>query len=101
MKVEMLPVVDITEIFNGLDKRWGDFIEFEDAENGHYVFVNTDEDALIDAEDNLEWERQIVADGVFDISNGRCLTLAENTVALIRFLRAEGYTDGIIVHCWW
>ena len=92
LKIKNMPTVSgdaIREEFN-IDIFKCEFTEM--AENGSYVVLNLNDDAIEDLKDSIEWEQ-----GKSSIRLNKLI----NQLNLVEKLRELGYTDEILVFVFW
>ena len=99
MRIDMVPVVDFDEMLTELGKdSIQDFYFYNRAdEYDGYFWVNTDEDAILDLEHEIESDiefcKRINAE-----PDETFLNTIRNDIALIKLFRDLGHTDGILIY---
>lgn len=92
IKVTMAPTIDIEDIEEQLNVHMSDFEFTEMAENGSYVTLCLDDDAIEDLEDSIAWEEG---------KNTRRQQKLRNQLILVRLLRDMGFKDYVLVNVFW
>lgn len=92
IKVTMAPVINIEDIEEQLDVHMSDFEFTQMAENGSYVTLCLDDDAVEDLEDSIAWEEG---------KDTRRQQRLRNQLILVLLLRNMGFTDYVLVSVFW
>lgn len=92
IKVTMAPVINIEDIEEQLDVHMSDFEFTQMAENGSYVTLYLDDDAIEDLEDSIAWEEG---------KDTRRQQRLRNQLTLVNLLRNMGFKDYVLVNIPW
>lgn len=92
IKVTMAPVIDIEDIEEQLNVHMGDFEFTQMAENGSYVTLGLDDDAVEDLEDSIAWEEG---------KDTRRQQRLRNQLTLVHLLRDMDFKDYVLVNIFW
>ena len=101
MRIEMVPVVDSEEVLKelGVETIFDfDFYSHSDSYDG-YFWVNTDEDAIPDLEQEIEDDKELCK-RIGANPDEKYIRRLENDIALVKLFRNLGYTDGILIYVW-
>ena len=101
MRIDMVPVVDYEEIFEELGLETMDDFHFYNRADDYvgYFWVNTDEDAIPDLEQEIESDKEFCK-SLNTEPDEEYFRRLENDIALVKLFRNLGYTDGILVYVW-
>lgn len=92
IKVTMVPTIDIEDIEEQLNVHM-DYFEFtQGVENGSYVTLCLDDDAVEDLEESIAWEEGK------DTHRQQRL---RNQLTLVHLLRDMGFKDYVLVSVFW
>ena len=92
IKVTMAPTIDIEDIEEQLNVHMRDFEFTQMAENGSYVTLCLDDDAIEDLEDGIAWEEG---------KSSRRQDRLRNQLTLVHLLRDMGFKDYVLVNVFW
>lgn len=92
IKVTMAPTINIEDVERQLNVNMSDFEFTEMAENGSYVTLCLDDDAIEDLEDSIAWEEG---------KNARRQQRLRNQLTLVHLLRDMGFKDYVLVSVFW
>ena len=92
IKVTMAPTINIEDVERQLNVNMSDFEFTEMAENGSYVTLFLNDNAIEDLEDSISWEEGK------DASRQQRL---RNQLTLVHLLRDMGLKDYILVSIFW
>lgn len=92
IKVTMAPTINIEDVERQLNVHMSDFEFTEMAENGSYVTLSLDDDAIEDLEDSIAWEEG---------KNTRRQQRLRNQLTLVHLLRDMGFKDYVLVSIFW
>lgn len=92
IKVTMAPTINIEDVERELNVHMSDFEFTEMAENGSYVTLCLDDDAIEDLEDSIAWEEG---------KDTRRQQKLHNQLTLVHLLRDMGFKDYVLVSVFW
>lgn len=92
IKVTMAPTINIEDVERQLNVHMSDFEFTEMAENGSYVTLRLDDDAVEELEDSIAWEEG---------KNTRRQQRLRNQLTLVHLLRDMGFKDYVLVSVFW
>ena len=92
IKVTMAPTINIEDIEEQLNVHMSDFEFTQMAENGSYVTLCLDDDAIEDLEDSIAWEEG---------KDTRRQQKLRNQLTLVYLLRDMGFKDYVLVNIFW
>jgi len=101
IRVNAIHVINIDDICDEFNTSGRDYKFLEGAENGSYTFLNTDEDALEEARNELDAAMERCAQSESKIWESKKLYEAEVMYDLINYLHYAGYKDGVLVYTAW
>lgn len=100
MKVNMTPVIDYEEIECEMNLRITNFYFYNSAEYPTgYFWMNTDEDAISDLEQEKQLEYEAAAKWDCPVDD-ELIAQYDNQIALIRMLQEAGYRTGVLIYVW-
>lgn len=100
MRVDMTPVIDYEEIECEMDLGITDFYFYNSANyTTGYFWVNTDEDAIPDLEQEIQLEYEVAAKYDCPVDE-EFVAQYGNQIALIRMLQEAGYRTGVLIYVW-
>ena len=100
MRVDMTPVIDYEEIECEMDLGITDFYFYNSSEYPTgYFWVNTNEDAIPELEQETRLEYEVAAKWDCPIDD-KLIAQYDNQIALIRMLQEAGYRTGVLVYVW-
>ena len=92
IKVTMTPIINIEDVERQLNVHMSDFEFTEMAENGSYVTLCLDDDAIEDLEESIAWEEG---------KNIHRQQRLRNQLTLVHLLRDMGFKDYVLVSIFW
>jgi hypothetical protein len=100
IRVDMVPVIDYEEIECEFEKSIQEFEFYHCAEDSDgYFWVNTDEDAIADLEDEKENEIRCADKYNYTVSK-EYLERIDNDIRLIKLMQEMGLNDGVLIYVW-
>lgn len=100
IRVNMVPVIDFEEIECEFEKNIQEFEFYHCAEDSDgYFWVNTDEDAIADLENEindeirLSYQYNCEADAAY-------LARLDNEIELVKKMQEMGLNDGVLIYVW-
>lgn len=100
IRVDMVPVIDYEEIECEFEKNIDQFEFCHRAENSDgYFWVNTDEDAIADLENEKEDEIRLSQQYNFE-ADAAYLARLDNEIELVKKMQEMGLNDGILIYVW-
>ena len=100
IRVNMVPVIDYEEIECEFEKNIKEFEFYHRAEESDgYFWVNTDEDAIADLENEKEDEIRC-ADKYNYQADEAYLARIDNEINLVKKMQEMGLNDGILIYVW-
>ena len=111
LKVEMKPVIDVYAICRHFGTHWSDYEFSQEAKNGSYQVVCCDNITLNFLQERLVYEQKKESSlTVADFENedewqwhkrhSRANRL-QNQIALVEYLREQGYSESVLIHVYW
>ena len=101
IRINMTPVIDYEEIENALNLKAEDFEFIQRADHSEgYFWLNTDEDAIPDLEENIQQEIDLANQCNWEVDEELILKL-RNDIKLVSELRAMGLTNGVLIYIWY
>ena len=92
IKVTIVPTINIEDVERELNVHMSDFEFTEMAENGSYVTLCLDDDAIEDLEDSIAWEEG---------KDTRRQQRLRNQLTLVHLLRDMDFKDYVLVSIFW
>lgn len=100
IRVNMVPVIDYKEIECEFEKSIQEFEFYHCTEESDgYFWVNTDEDAIADLENEINDEIRCADEYNFEADEAY-LARIDNEINLIKKMQEMGLNDGVLIYVW-
>lgn len=97
LQIKMQPTLSIQDILEEFEiESIHTFFFTEEVQNGAFYWFETDIDALIDTQKNIE-----ALERYNDTEIMQEVRRKKNDLRLIQLLREMGYSQGVLIEVWW